>query len=125
MKKVKLSRVNEEESCVGRLPLDVVADCEPDWPESQDIGKAKPETSTPSASQQDGAGDDERQNSEELAFNLIQSMFVPHIVRKVDEICKKHCYGCNLPVEKGVTQTNHECLMDPMPEKVLKYFVFF
>ena len=50
MKKVKLSRVNEEGWYVGLLPLDVVADCEPDWPESEDIGKAKPKTSMLSAS---------------------------------------------------------------------------
>ena len=121
-KRVKLNRVDEDEGYVGRLPLDAGAVYEPDGPECENIGQAKPETSTRSATQQDGTGDVERQNSEELAFNIIQSIIVPRIVRKVDEICKKRCYGWNLPVGKDVTGTNHECLRDPMPEKVFKHF---
>lgn len=119
----------EGESYAGRLPEDVVPDTDPEWMEA--IGTAngakmddsgKPKKFTPNASEQDGAHDVEHQESEELAFNLIQAIFVPRIIRKVDEICRKECYGCNLPQAKEVTQRNHECLMDAMPEKVARYF---
>ena len=71
-----------------------------------------------------GEADDskEREACKELSFNLIQSIFVPCILKKVDQFSVRYCYGCNLPVEDDVTQTNHDCLMDPMSMKVCKYF---
>ncbi|XP_038048703.1 uncharacterized protein LOC119722554 [Patiria miniata] len=64
----------------------------------------------------------EREACKDLAFNIIQAIFVPCILKKVDEICREQCYGCNLPIEKDFTQKNHECIMLDMSEKVEKFF---
>ena len=59
---------------------------------------------------------------ESLAFDLIQAIFVPCILKTIDEICKESCYGCQLPVVKDCTQKNHECLMSTMSEEAELYF---
>ena len=58
-----------------------------------------------------------------MAYNIIQSIFVAGILKKVNDMSKRYCYGCQLPVVYDVTQTNHNCLMDSQSEKVEKYFM--
>ena len=65
----------------------------------------------------------EQEVCREMAYNIIQSIFVAGILKKVDDISKRHCYGCQLPMVDDVTQTNHNCLMDSQSEKVEQYFV--
>ncbi|XP_038063034.1 uncharacterized protein LOC119733725 [Patiria miniata] len=64
----------------------------------------------------------EREACKDLAFNIIQSIFVPCILKKVDEMCSEQCYGCNLPIAEDFTQKNHECLMLDVSDKVERYF---
>ena len=64
----------------------------------------------------------EREACEHISFNMIQSIFVPCILNKVDELCREECYGCNLPIEKDFTQKNHHCLMMDQSEKVERFF---
>ncbi|XP_022101937.1 uncharacterized protein LOC110985305 [Acanthaster planci] len=89
--RVELTKVHEGESYACRLPEDVVPDTDPEWIATIGIAngaktdnscKVKPKKLTLSAPEQDGTLNVERQKSEELAFNLIQTIFVPRIIRK-------------------------------------------
>lgn len=64
----------------------------------------------------------EQDKCKELSFNLIQSLVVPCIINRVHAMSMRNCYGCKLPIEDDVTQTNHECMMDSVSHKVSKYF---
>ena len=85
------------------------------------IDEPRPEGESQSQSTGDVASK-EQEACKELSFNIIQSLFVPCILKKIQENSKRNCYGCKLPIYDDVSQTNHECMMDTLQMKVNKYF---
>ena len=65
-----------------------------------------------------GKWSEEREVRQATGDNIIQSTFVGGILKKKDDISKRHWYGCQLPlVDNYVSQTNHNCLIDSQAVK--------